>query len=104
MDDFVSVAKASDLSDGDMIMVRVGEEEILLANVGGSFFAIGDECPHSGGSLSGGYLEEGEVECPLHGSLFNVKTGENTGPPASENVPRFQVRVEGDDIQVGPAA
>ena len=103
MDDFVAVAKTSDLSEGEMMLVKVGDERILLSNVGGDFYAIGDECPHAGGSLSDGYAEGEEVECPLHGSLFNLKTGENTGPPASEPVERYAVRAEGDDILVGPA-
>ena len=103
MDDFVKVAKTSDVPEGEIMLVEVGEESILLSNVGGEFYAIGEECTHSGGSLSQGYVEGEDVECPLHGSLFNLKTGENTGPPAAEGVPRYSVRVEGDDLLVGPS-
>lgn len=104
MEDSVRVGKASDLADGDMMLAEVGEEQVLVCRVGGSYFAVGDECPHAGGSLSDGYLEGEEVECPLHGSLFSVRTGGNTGPPATEGVPTYQVTVDGDDLMVGPTS
>ena len=103
MGDFVKVAETGDLSEGEMMLVEVGDERVLLANVGGSYYATGEVCPHEEGPLSEGYLEAAEVECPWHGSLFDVRTGENTGPPAAEPVPVYPVRVEGDDVLVGPA-
>ena len=104
MEDSVRVGKASDLADGDMMLAEVGEEHVLVCRLGGNYFAAGDGCPHAGGSLSDGYLEGEEVECPLHGSLFSVRTGDNTGPPATEGVPTYQVTVDGDDLMVGPAS
>ena len=103
MDDFVKIAKTSDLSEGEMMLAEVEDERILLSKVGGEFYAIGEVCPHAEGPLSEGYVEGEDVECPLHGSLFSLKTGENTGPPAAEGVPRYTVRVEGDDVLVGPS-
>ncbi len=103
MDQFVKVAGTSDLSDGEMVLVEVGDERILLSKVEGSFYAIGEECTHAEGPLSEGYVEDGEVECPWHGSRFDLKTGENTNPPAAEPLTRYAVRVEGNDILVGPA-
>lgn len=103
MDEFVKVAETSDLSDGEIMLVEVGEERILLSNVEGEFYAIAEECGHSRGPLSEGYVEGDEVECPWHASRFNLRTGENTAPPAQQPLPRYPVRVEGDDILVGPA-
>ena len=103
MDDFVSVAKTSDLSDGEVMLVEVGEERIALSKIDGSFYAIGEVCPHAEGPLSDGTVEDEEVECPWHGSRFNLKTGEVTSPPAGEAVARYSVRLDGDDILVGPA-
>ena len=103
MDDFVKVAAVNDLSDGEVMMVEVDGQEVMLANLGGEFYAISDECTHEGGSLSQGYVDGGEVECPVHGSLFDIKTGENTGPPAAEPVQSYPVRIEGDDVLVGSA-
>ena len=102
MDDFVKVAKTSDLADGEIMLAEVGDERILLSNVEAQFYAIGEVCTHAEGPLSEGYVEEGEVECPWHGSKFSLKTGENTNPPAAEPVTRYGVRVDGDDILVGP--
>ena len=102
MDEFTKVARTSDLPPGKMMLVEVGDESILLSNLGGTFYAISDECTHSSGSLSDGVMENDEVECPLHGSRFNLKTGEVIGPPADESAPLYSVRVEGDDILVGP--
>ena len=103
MDDFVKVAKTSDLADDDIMLVEVGDERIVLSNIGGSFYAIGDVCTHADGPLSEGDVEGGEVECPWHGSRFDLRTGEATSPPADEAVPRYGVRIEGDDGLVGPA-
>ena len=102
MDEFVSVAKTSDLPEGKIMLVEVGDERILLSNIGGSFYAIGEVCPHAEGPLSDGVVEEGEVECPWHGSRFDLKTGEVTASPADEAVLRYAVRIEEDDVLVGP--
>ena len=103
MDDFVSVAKTSDLSDGEIMLVEVGDERIALSRIDGSFYAIAEVCSHAEGPLSEGVVDDEEVECPWHGSRFNLKTGEVTSPPAGEAVARYAVRLEGDDVLVGPA-
>ena len=103
MKDFVRVTSTNDLEDGEIMMVEVHGNSILLANLEGSFYAIGEECPHAGGSLSEGYVEENQVECPVHGALFDLKTGANTGPPTAEPAQAYSVRVEGEDVLVGPA-
>ena len=103
MGTFAKAASVGELSDGEIKLVEVGEERVLLSNVGGDYYAISDVCPHEEGPLSEGYVEGTAVECPWHGSLFDLKTGRNTGPPASVDLDTFAVRVEGDDIMVGPA-
>ena len=103
MEGFVRVADTSDLSDGEIMLVEVDEERIPLSNVEGNFYAIAEVCTHAEGPLSEGYVEDGEVECPWHGSRFDLRTGENTNPPASDRLQRYSVRVEGKDILVGPA-
>ena len=103
MDDFVTVAKTSDLAEDETMLVEVGDERIVLSNIGGMYYAIGEVCTHAEGPLSEGAVEEGEVECPWHGSRFDLRTGEATSPPADEAVPRYGVRIEGDEVLVGPA-
>ena len=100
--EFVKVASKGDLGPGEMKQVTVSGEEICLVNLDGEYLAIGNVCTHVGGSLHEGMLEGDEVECPLHGSRFNARTGEVAMPPAAEPVKAFAVRVEGDDVLVGP--
>ena len=99
---FVKVADVGELSPGDMKVVEVGEEQILVVNVEGNIYACDDICSHAYASLSEGDLSGEEVECPLHGSAFNVTTGEVLTPPADGNLRTFEVRIEGQDVLVGP--
>ena len=100
---FVKVAEVNDLPPGEMMTVESGGEQILLVNVNGNVYACDDICSHAFASLSEGDLSGEEVECPLHGSAFNVTTGEALTPPAFENIKTYQTRVEGADILLGPA-
>ena len=99
---FVKVAEVGELSPGDMKVVDVGEEQVLVLNVGGNIYACDDICSHAYAALSEGDLNGEEVECPLHGSAFNVITGQVLTPPADENIRTFEVRIDGQDILVGP--
>ena len=85
-----------------MMVVEVGGERVLLVNVEGNVYACDDICSHAFASLSEGDLNGVEVECPLHGSAFNVITGEAITPPADERIKIYQLRVEGQDILLGP--
>lgn len=100
--DFVRVADISEVPPGDMLLVDVGEDQVLLVNIEGNIHACDDICSHSYASLSEGDLSGNEVQCPLHGAIFNVVTGAVLTPPASEALRTFQVRVEGSEILVGP--
>jgi len=99
---FVKVAQVGELSPGETKMVEIGHDQILLANVDGNIYACDDICSHAYASLSEGDLNGAEVECPLHGSVFNVITGEALTPPAEERLRLFEVRIQGQDIMVGP--
>lgn len=100
--EFEKVATKSELQPGAMKLVHVGGEDVCLVNVADQYYAIGNVCTHMGGPLNEGTLEGQELECPLHGSRFNVTTGESTEPPAEEPIKAYTVRVEGQDILVGP--
>lgn len=100
MPDWVTVAKADDLPEDEMIGVTVDGAEVLVANVGGQYRAIGSVCTHEGGPLADGDLFGTTVTCPWHGSEFDLETGEVVTPPATEGEPMYEVRVEGDEIQV----
>jgi len=100
MPDWVSVAKTDDVPEDGVLQVRVGEAEVLLANVGGAYRAIGDVCTHAQCSLADGWIEDGTIVCACHGSAFDLGTGDVVMEPATEPEPVYAVRVEGDDIQI----
>ena len=100
---FEKVAETSEVAPGEMKSVQLDGEELLLANVDGNYYVISDTCSHRGGPLSSGELTGEQVECPLHGAVFSVVTGDVVSPPASDGVPAREVRISEDDILVGPA-
>ena len=100
---FVKVAQVSEISPGEMITVDFPSgDAVLIANVEGVIHACDDICSHAYASLSEGDIKGAEVECPLHGAVFNITTGEALTPPAEAPIKVYQVQVEGDDILVAP--
>ena len=100
MADFVSVAKIGDIPPDEMLEVSLDGDPVVVANVDGTFYAFGGECTHQGGPLAEGFIEGETVTCPWHNGQFNVKTGEVEGPPPETPVATYQVRVEGEHVQV----
>ena len=100
MGTFVKVATVSDIPEASGLCVTAGGKKIALFNVGGTIHAIDDTCTHRGGPLSEGELSGTEVTCPWHCGLFNVTTGAVLGPPATQDVASYKVRVEGNDVEV----
>jgi len=100
MPQFIKVAERSEMAQGTGKSVEVEGKRIALFNLTGEFYAIDDTCTHRGGTLSEGSLEGDEVECPLHGARFNIKSGQVKCPPAGTDVAAYKVRVTGDDIEV----
>jgi 3-phenylpropionate/trans-cinnamate dioxygenase ferredoxin subunit len=98
---FVPVARVEDIAPGRVKQVFVGDTAIAVCNVGGEFFAISDVCTHDDYYLSGGRLDGDEIECPMHATVFNVRTGEVEIPPAERNLPTFPCRVVDGQVCVG---
>jgi nitrite reductase/ring-hydroxylating ferredoxin subunit len=99
--EFIEAGKAGELAPGAMKRVDILGRRILLANVDGRICAADDTCTHEEASLSAGVLKGALVKCPLHGSCFNVCTGEALEEPAEENLKTYPVRLEGERILVG---
>ena len=97
---FVKVAKTDEISPGHGKLVEAGGKKIALFNVEGAFYAIDDTCTHVGGPLSERSLDGKEVTCPWHGAIYDVTSGKVLSPPAPQGVARYDVRVEGSDIEV----
>lgn len=95
------VAELADLELGSLTRCEAGGIAVCVVRLeSGEVFGIADTCPHEDASLSEGFLEGTAVECPWHSSLFDVRTGELLGPPASEAVEAFPVVIEAGDVWV----
>ena len=103
MSQFYAVARVTDLAPGEMTYVEVGpdEEPVCLINLNGEFFALDDCCTHEDASLSDGEIDGDEVECPMHGGAFDIRTGMPTSFPVVVKAKTYEVRVENDQILIG---
>jgi nitrite reductase/ring-hydroxylating ferredoxin subunit len=97
---FVKVVLMKDLEPGHMIGVEAGGKEIVVVNLEGTVYAIGNRCTHMGCMLSNGTLRGGNVTCPCHGSIFDVTTGSVMKGPAKKPEPTYQTKIEGEHILV----
>jgi 3-phenylpropionate/trans-cinnamate dioxygenase ferredoxin subunit len=90
----------SDLSDSEPLAVEVDDEPVAIVKTGGDVYAIRDVCSHAEVPLSEGEVDGCTIECWLHGSRFDLRTGKPTGLPATEPVPVYPVKIEGDDVLI----
>jgi 3-phenylpropionate/trans-cinnamate dioxygenase ferredoxin subunit len=98
----VTVCSAEELAEGEMRLVEANGEKIGVFNCGGELFAIEDRCSHDDGPLAEGEFdaETCTVECPRHGSLFDLRTGKPKTLPAYVPVRTFAARVEGNEVKL----
>lgn len=94
------VAKAAELEVDQMKLVHVGERRIVVARTAPGYVAFDDRCPHRGGSLAGGSMICGTVQCPWHGSQFDVTTGAVKAGPADRSIETYRVQLDGDEIRL----
>ena len=99
--EFVEIAPASELPNGERMFVEIGEKRIVLFNIAGSLYAIGDVCTHDQGPLGDGDLEGYDIICPRHGARFDLRTGEVLILPAVEDIPAYPVQVRDGKIEIG---
>ena len=97
---YEKVANKQDLREGGLLKVEPGGKPVVLSMVNGEVYAIDAVCSHEGGPLEEGTLEGYEVECPWHGSKFDVRTGEVKNPPAETPQSVYEVLLENNDILV----
>ena len=104
---FMRAASTSEVPLGKMKGVRVGDKDVLIANVGGSYYAIRGLCTHAAGVLSNGTLDGNIVTCPKHGTQFDVTNGKSVRGPKilgmrmkTKDEPSYPVKIEGADILI----
>ena len=98
----IEVAAADEFPPGSSKIVRQGMLFVGVYNCGGELYAIEDRCSHDDGPLCEGDWDEDEcrVVCPRHGSQFDLRTGKPCALPATQPLPVYDVRVDGEDIYV----
>lgn len=96
--DFIRVAVLAEIPDGAMKIVF--NSLVVIANAGGRLHAFGNICPHAGGPIGEGILEGSVVECPWHAGQWDIATGKALTYLATADIPVFQVRVVGEDVEI----
>ena len=96
--DFIKVADAAEIADGEMKIVF--NNLVVVANVEGRFHAFGNICPHAAGPIGEGFLDGSIVECPWHAGQWDIRTGKALTAFATADIPVFEVRVRGGDVEV----
>jgi 3-phenylpropionate/trans-cinnamate dioxygenase ferredoxin subunit len=100
MAEWVVVANAADLGPGARDVFDIEGYYIAVFNVDGSYYAFEDVCTHDDGPLAEGELHGYEIACPRHGARFDIRTGKALTPPAVKATHRYDVRVQGGQVQV----
>ena len=102
---WIHVASTSQVKDaGGMFGCAVQGVQLAVYEVDGAYYVTSNRCTHGRARLSSGYLEGYLIECPVHQGLFDIRTGEPKGPPCTEPIPIFPVRLEGDELSVSAAS
>jgi len=99
--EYHAVAKTGDVDDDEVMAVSIGRLDIGIYKLNGEIYALGDICTHAYAAMSDGYIEDGQIECPLHGACFDIKTGKALTAPAAVDLDCYPVKIEGDQILVG---
>lgn len=100
MTGWITVARNAEVSDDEGLGTVVGKEHVGVFRVNGKLYAIEDICPHAYALLSQGFVEGQTVECCLHGAVFDIPTGKMLKEPGGRDLKTYQVRQDGDEIQI----
>jgi 3-phenylpropionate/trans-cinnamate dioxygenase ferredoxin component len=98
--DYQRACSLSDLPETGALGVEVAGVPVAVVRTDGEVFALHDVCSHEEVALSDGEIYDHTVECWLHGSCFDLRTGKPTGPPATKPVATYQVKIDGGDVLV----
>lgn len=98
----IDVAGVGDIADGKFIKVEVAGQAYLIANAGGRFYAVEDNCSHEDYPLSYGCLDGDRIKCSLHGSRFSLETGAPMDEPADTPIRTFKLTVNEGRIWLDP--
>jgi 3-phenylpropionate/trans-cinnamate dioxygenase ferredoxin component len=100
MAEFVRACSVAEIPAEGVIGVEIGDIPVAIARADGELFAVHDVCSHEEVALSEGDVYDHTIECWLHGSCFDLRSGKPTGPPATQPVATYPVKIDGDDVYV----
>ena len=99
--EYVSVAGVEEVANGERLFVEIDDRQIVVFNIAGGYFAIGDVCSHDDGPLGEGDIEGYTVICPRHGARFDIRSGKVLSLPAFIDIPAYPVRIVAGQIEIG---
>ena len=99
--EFVEIAPVDELPNGERLFVEIEGKPLVIFNIAGQFFSIGDVCSHDDGPVGEGDIEGYNITCPRHGAEFDVRTGAVVSMPAVVDIPAYPVQVRDGMIFVG---
>jgi len=99
--EYVEIAPESELPNGERLFIEVGGKALVIFNIAGQYFAIGDVCTHDEGPVGDGDLEGFNIVCPRHGGEFDIQTGKAVQMPAVVDIPAYSVKVMDGNIFIG---
>ncbi|MGL4858489.1 MAG: non-heme iron oxygenase ferredoxin subunit [Enterobacteriaceae bacterium] len=95
-----NICHQDQVSEDFPFAVKIADKEIGIYLVDGEYYALEDVCPHAYALLTQGFVEEGNVECPLHGAVFDIKTGRCLKEPGGRDLKSYPVRLVDLHIQI----
>ncbi len=99
--EFVQIAGAVELLPGERLYVTIDDAQLIVFNIAGMLYAIGDVCSHDGNLLDDAPVEGNVIVCPRHGARFDIRNGKAVALPAVVDIPAYPVRVRDGQIEVG---
>lgn len=99
--EYIEIADASELPPGERIYATIDDIQMIIFNMAGYLYAIGDICSHDGNVLDEAPVEGNVIVCPRHGARFDVRNGKAVGLPAVVDIPAYPVRTREGKIEVG---
>jgi len=97
---FLPVAEVADIADGDVAAAEICGQALAIYNLGGTFYATEGFCTHGRAHLAEGYVEDGAIECSMHGGKFDIRSGKAVAPPCRVDLKTFPVIIAGGRILV----
>lgn len=96
----IKICDLSEIPNGSIKKFEINDEEITICNINNQIFAINDNCSHDEASLQEGFIDGYEIECPMHGAKFDIRTGEVTCLPAVSPIKTYNIKINNGSIEL----